>query len=161
MTNDKPDIFRYLFESSDVTEKCIFCKIADGRIKPGGRKNPKELLYSDEHYVAFDDMSPGAICHTLVIPKKHIKNCWSLTPRMMDDMEEIGNKILKERNPENKPSVMFFIRPPLNTVFHVHLHVMVLPFTDSYFNPRRLGFQFSLFHVTPTELKKYFKENGK
>lgn len=158
MANEKPDVFRYFTEPSDVTEKCIFCKIADGRVKPGSRKNPKELLYNDDHYVAFDDISPGAASHALVIPKEHIKNCWSLTPQMMDDMEAIGEKILQERNPDRKPSVMFFIRPPLNTIFHVHLHVMVLPFTDSMFNQRRLGFEYPLFHVTPTELRRYFKE---
>ncbi len=156
-SNNIPDTFRYFSEPAKVTEKCIFCKIADGRIKPGGKHNPQELVYEDEHYVAFDDMSPGAKSHTLVIPKKHLKNCWDLTPSMMDDMEEIGNKILKDRNPEGKPTKMFFIRPPLNTVFHVHLHVMVLPFTESILNPRRLGFEYSLFHVTPTEVRKYFR----
>ena len=158
MTNEKPDVFRYFFEPSNVSEKCIFCKIASGRIKPGSRSNPKELIYNDDNYVAFDDIHPGASSHTLVIPKAHIKNCWSITPQMMDDMERIGKLILQERNPEKKPSVMFFIRPPFNSIFHVHLHVMVLPLTDSMFHLRRIGFQYHLFHVTPTELREYFKK---
>ena len=161
MTKEKPDVFRYYFEPSDVSKKCIFCKIADGQVKPGGKENPKELIYQDGHYVAFEDIHPGAISHSLVIPKIHLKNCWSLTPQMMDDMEKIGNEILKKRNLEHKPIQMFFIRPPLNSIFHVHLHVMVLPLTDSFLNPRRLGFRYSMFHVTPKELRRYFKDSGK
>ncbi|RHZ88604.1 hypothetical protein Glove_22g215 [Diversispora epigaea] len=51
-----------------MASNCIFCKIASGN-------NPSTtLLYSDESVVAFDDISPAAEHHFLVIPKKHIKN---------------------------------------------------------------------------------------
>ncbi len=164
---DEPDVFRYITKPSKVEDKCIFCKIGDGRIKPGGKQNPKELLYQNDVIAAFDDMNKGAIFHSLVITKKHYKNCWEISPDLLDEMEQCGNRILKDRNINSEGEAnasssdsntrMFFIRPPFNSVYHVHLHVMVLPLTDSMFNPRRLGFSSSWFHVTPEELRKYWK----
>ncbi|MCL2332625.1 MAG: histidine triad nucleotide-binding protein [Actinomycetia bacterium] len=45
-------------------EDCLFCKIVAGKI--GG-----PFIYEDELVVAFDDISPQAPIHTLIIPKKH------------------------------------------------------------------------------------------
>lgn len=43
---------------------CIFCKIANHEIS-------STIVYEDELVVAFDDLSPQAPVHTLVIPKEH------------------------------------------------------------------------------------------
>jgi len=158
LEKDKPDEFRYINEPANVTDHCIFCKIGDGRVKPGGKVNPKELIFENDAIVAFDDMNPGATSHSLVVPKSHIKNCWSITLELLDKMEKVADHILKERNPNgDRPTKMFFIRPPFNSVYHVHLHVMVLPLTDSILNPRRLGFQSSWFHITPEVLRHKLK----
>lgn len=45
-------------------DDCIFCKIAAGEI-------PATFVYEDELVVAFDDVSPQAPVHTLVIPREH------------------------------------------------------------------------------------------
>ena len=44
--------------------ECIFCKIVDGEI-------PAALVYQDDKVIAFDDISPQAPVHTLVIPREH------------------------------------------------------------------------------------------
>jgi histidine triad (HIT) family protein len=44
---------------------CIFCKIASGEI-------PSEFVYQDDVCVAFNDLSPQAPTHILVIPREHI-----------------------------------------------------------------------------------------
>ena len=46
---------------------CIFCKIISGEI-------PSYKLYEDENVLAFLDITQGTKGHTLLIPKKHIKN---------------------------------------------------------------------------------------
>lgn len=46
-------------------EDCIFCKI----IK---REIPSNIVYEDDEIIAFNDISPAAPIHILVIPKKHI-----------------------------------------------------------------------------------------
>jgi len=46
---------------------CIFCQIANGQMGV-------DLAYEDEYVVAFDDISPKAEVHTLIVPKEHIVN---------------------------------------------------------------------------------------
>jgi histidine triad (HIT) family protein len=48
-----------------IQENCLFCKIAAGVI-------PSELVYEDDVCVAFNDISPQAPTHILVIPREHI-----------------------------------------------------------------------------------------
>ena len=44
---------------------CIFCKIAAGEI-------PTDLIYEDDQIVAFEDISPQAPVHILLIPRRHL-----------------------------------------------------------------------------------------
>lgn len=50
---------------------CIFCKIVNGEI-------PSYKIYEDNDFLAFMDISPATIGHTLVIPKKHYDSIFSL-----------------------------------------------------------------------------------
>ncbi|HLC22435.1 MAG TPA: HIT family protein [Candidatus Nanoarchaeia archaeon] len=43
---------------------CLFCKIVKGEI-------PAENVYEDKNVVAFLDIHPRSIGHTLIVPKKH------------------------------------------------------------------------------------------
>lgn len=44
---------------------CLFCKMINGDISP-------DTVYEDENVLAFNDISPQAPTHILIIPKKHI-----------------------------------------------------------------------------------------
>jgi histidine triad (HIT) family protein len=55
---------------------CIFCKIV-------AREIPANIVYEDEHFLAFLDIRPQSPGHTLVIPKKHYRWVW--------DVENIGS----------------------------------------------------------------------
>ncbi len=46
-------------------ENCIFCRIVKGEI-------PCAKVYEDSDILAFEDISPQAPVHIIVIPKKHI-----------------------------------------------------------------------------------------
>ena len=48
-------------------EDCIFCKIVKGEI-------PSKKVYENEYVLAFEDITPKAKVHVLVIPKIHIKD---------------------------------------------------------------------------------------
>jgi len=172
--SETPDTFRYFWSTpDDVESKCIFCKIANGSMKPGSRKNPTELIYESDHLVAFDDIQPGASHrHLLVVTKAHIKNCWDpkLTMTLLNEMDHVANELLQRFNnnnnnnnpPTNETAAVagglmtrkFFIRPPFNSVYHIHLHVMIGRLIDPVWHPRRLGFENSWFHITPDQLKK-------
>ena len=46
---------------------CIFCKLASKKI-------PSDVVYEDDDVYAFNDLSPQAPVHVLVIPKSHLEN---------------------------------------------------------------------------------------
>ncbi len=53
--------------------ECIFCKIIAKEI-------PNHTVYEDDNVLAFLDIHPCALGHTVVIPKKHYKNIAGLNP---------------------------------------------------------------------------------
>jgi histidine triad (HIT) family protein len=59
-----------LFRGESVVD-CIFCKIVK-------REMEANLIYEDEHTVAFLDMNPRNIGHTLVIPKAHYETIFEI-----------------------------------------------------------------------------------
>lgn len=105
-----------------MSENCLFCKIAAGEI-------PSTEVYSDEHIVAFRDISPAAPQHILLIPRKHIQSVATLTEQ---DGELMGKLLLTAK----KISVDLGVaqsgyRCVLNTgedggqtVHHLHLHLL-------------------------------------
>lgn len=46
---------------------CIFCKIINKEI-------PARIIFENDDYLAFLDIEPNTLGHSLVIPKKHIEN---------------------------------------------------------------------------------------
>lgn len=63
---------------------CIFCRIAAGEI-------PAQVVYQDEHVVAFRDIDPQAPMHVLVIPRSHVA---SLESAADADRELLGRMLL-------------------------------------------------------------------
>lgn len=51
---------------------CIFCKIVQKEV-------PSTIVYENDHFVAFPDLSPVAPVHILIIPKKHIESISTMT----------------------------------------------------------------------------------
>ena len=51
---------------------CLFCKIIAGEI-------PSTKVYEDEHTLAFLDINPTNIGHTLVVPKEHYENIFDIS----------------------------------------------------------------------------------
>jgi histidine triad (HIT) family protein len=46
-------------------ETCVFCQIIQGDLKAN-------IRYRDEHVIAFDDHTPSAPVHLLIVPLRHI-----------------------------------------------------------------------------------------
>lgn len=104
-----------------MTQECIFCKIIAGDI-------PATLLYEDDDILAFNDISPAAPIHILVIPRKHITGPASLSKA---DQSLIGKMILKGTELAIDADLTDGYRLVMNngesagqTVFHLHLHVL-------------------------------------
>lgn len=50
---------------------CIFCKIANKEIS-------SNIVFENEHVVAFEDLAPVAPVHILIVPKKHVASAMEL-----------------------------------------------------------------------------------
>lgn len=101
---------------------CIFCKIAQ-------RKLPVRVIYEDDLAVAFEDISPQAPVHTLIIPKRHISKSLDLKDEdnaLIGHLMQIANRIAKEKGiAERGFRVVINCNPESGqTVFHLHLHLL-------------------------------------
>jgi histidine triad (HIT) family protein len=56
-----------------MSETCIFCKIIRGEI-------PSYSVYEDDNILAFLDINPSTLSHTLIIPKAHVGQLEDLSP---------------------------------------------------------------------------------
>ena len=103
-------------------DECVFCKIADGRI-------PSRLVYEDDVCVAFNDLSPQAPTHILIIPRLHVD---SLDKAGDKQKEVLGHLLLTAANIAREEGFADDgYRVVINTnadggqtVFHLHLHVL-------------------------------------
>ncbi len=101
---------------------CIFCKIASGAI-------PADIVYSDDDFVAFRDISPQAPVHDVVIPRKHIPSINDLTE---SNQALAGKMLLVARKVAEKEGIAISgYRLAINcgpdgtqVVPHIHLHIL-------------------------------------
>ncbi len=101
---------------------CIFCKIIAGEI-------PSKKVYEDEHVLAFEDISPRAPVHILLIPKEHIVSAaeingensayvakiFEVIPKIAEQMgvQESGFRVVTNCGASAGQSVM-----------HLHFHLL-------------------------------------
>lgn len=103
-------------------ENCLFCKIADGRI-------PSDRVHEDDVCIAFNDISPQAPTHVLVIPKQHVD---SLAKTGEGHKETLGHLLLTAADiARQKGFADDGYRVVINTngdggqtVFHLHVHLL-------------------------------------
>ena len=89
--------------------------------------------------IVFSDRKPRAKIHGLCIPKRHIRDINALRKEdieLLDHMSEVGLKVLEEKNCELEKTeektqyrVGFHV-PPFNSIFHLHMHLVVLPLNE-------------------------------
>ena len=98
----------------------IFLKIVNKEL-------PADIVYEDDIAIAFNDISPQAPTHILIIPKKEITK---LTDSTSNDTELLGHllfvakKVTDDLKIENYRVVINNGSEAGQTVFHLHLHVL-------------------------------------
>ena len=103
-------------------DDCIFCKIADGRI-------PSAKVFEDDVCVAFDDLSPQAPVHILIIPREHVD---SLDTAGEEHKNVLGHLLLTAGEiARDKGFAEDGYRVVINTnadggqtVYHLHVHLL-------------------------------------
>ena len=73
---------------------CLFCKIISGEI-------PSSKVYEDEYVYAFNDISPEAPVHVLIVPKEHIESA--------NDIDENNADIVAKKLYEEGGCRHFFV----------------------------------------------------
>ncbi|MGH1461595.1 MAG: histidine triad nucleotide-binding protein [Neptuniibacter sp.] len=101
---------------------CLFCKIINKEI-------PADIVYEDEHVIAFNDISPQAPTHALIIPRKHIATLNELQEedeKLVGHMLTVAAKIAKQTGfDETGYRTVFNCNPHGGqTVYHIHLHLL-------------------------------------
>jgi len=101
---------------------CLFCKIAQGEITT-------DFIYEDDDIVAFDDISPMAPIHQLIIPRRHIATTNDFTAEdkaLIGQLTLVGQQLAKEQEiaEEGYRLVLNCNRGAGQSVFHVHLHLL-------------------------------------
>jgi histidine triad (HIT) family protein len=66
-----------------MAKGCIFCRIVAGEV-------PSNVVYQDEDFLAFRDISPQAPIHVLIISKTHIASSAELT----EGQQELAGRLI-------------------------------------------------------------------
>lgn len=103
-------------------EECIFCKIINGDI-------PSEKVYEDDLVLAFNDLTPQAPTHILVIPKEHISSANEIddkNSKVIGRIFETISKLAKERefDCDGYRVVNNCGNDGGQTVSHIHFHLL-------------------------------------
>ena len=101
---------------------CLFCKIARGEI-------PANIIYRDEDVIAFDDITPKAPHHKLIIPLKHMATLNDLEPedtQLAGHLVQTAAHLARELGiaDDGYRLIMNCNAGAGQTVFHVHLHLL-------------------------------------
>jgi histidine triad (HIT) family protein len=95
---------------------CLFCRIAD-------KKEPGEIIWEDEKYLAFLDKFPKEAGHTLVIPKAHTDYVFNLPEAEYVDLMKAVWKVAAELK-KTREANHIFMKAIGTDVAHVHIHLI-------------------------------------
>ena len=93
---------------------CIFCKIVHNQLKA-------DILLNEKDYMAFLDIHPHSLGHTLVIPKAHYRWVWDIPE--VGEILEVGKRVTQAIQQAFFPSL---IAAGIvgDEVPHAHLHII-------------------------------------
>jgi histidine triad (HIT) family protein len=99
---------------------CLFCKIVNGDI-------PATLIKKTEFITAFNDITPQAPTHILIIPNKHFKNIGEVSmtdPNLTAELFKAASEIASEFGLESYRLNINTGADAGQSVFHAHLHLL-------------------------------------
>ncbi|GAA1865812.1 HIT family protein [Paeniglutamicibacter psychrophenolicus] len=105
-----------------MDEKCVFCEIASGR-------SEGHVVASNAHCVAFLDAAPINAGHTLVVPRKHLRDIHGLDAATSAAMFDLARRVADSLRDSTLPCegvnlLMSNGEVAEQSVFHAHLHVI-------------------------------------
>lgn len=100
-------------------EDCVFCKIISGEFS-------SYKLYEDDIVMAFLDITPMHLGHTLIVPKKHFKDYTDIDLETLNHINKVGKEIFDKLNSKLSPDGIRLVQNngSLQEVKHYHLHLV-------------------------------------
>jgi histidine triad (HIT) family protein len=96
-------------------DDCIFCKIIKGEI-------PCYKVYEDDNFLAFLDINPVSLGHTLLIPKIHYRWVYDV-PNFGEYWQVVQKIALNIKNSALNPEYISFLTMG-NEIPHAHIHII-------------------------------------
>lgn len=108
-------------ELVNYKDDCQFCAIVKGVQKA-------RIVCLTNDCVSFFPLKPVIKGHTLVVPKRHVKDLWSadadLVSKTMDAVRKTGRAIMDTLNPDGINVINSTGEAASQTIFHLHIHVV-------------------------------------
>ncbi|MEU6354566.1 HIT family protein [Streptomyces sp. NPDC047072] len=102
-------------------EDCPFCEIVAGRA-------PARIVHESPHTLAFLPLRPATPGHTLIVPRRHVRDLWQLTPEtahpVMDSVLLVARGIRAALAPDGVNLINSAGEAASQTVFHLHMHLV-------------------------------------
>lgn len=100
---------------------CLFCKIAAKKIQ-------SEVVFENDQVLAFLDIKPIALGHTVVIPKIHAGNISDLPEELVGPffsaVKEVTNQVKNALAPDGFTLGMNYGRCAGQAIDHIHFHIV-------------------------------------
>lgn len=100
---------------------CDFCEII-------AREEPAREVLRTEKVIAFFPLQPATLGHTLVIPREHIPDIWSLSRETAHALTEATVRVARAVRNAVEPEGVNIIQSngaaATQTVMHLHVHVV-------------------------------------
>jgi len=100
---------------------CSFCSIASG-------KAPASIVYEDATVLAFMDLNPANVGHTLVVPREHWENIYEVPENVLADLfsvvKRVSAAVKKTVGAEGISVLQLNGRAAGQMVMHFHVHVI-------------------------------------
>jgi histidine triad (HIT) family protein len=100
---------------------CPFCRIASG-------KASASIVHKDDTVLAFMDLNPANVGHTLIIPREHWENIHDIPEYILAEIfsvvKRVSAAVKKTVNAEGISLLQLNGRAAGQTVMHFHIHVI-------------------------------------
>jgi histidine triad (HIT) family protein len=104
-----------------VEEACVFCDIVAGR-------SPAKIVAEWDTAVAFFPVHPATLGHTLVVPRRHVRDIWSadaeLGSHLLRYTLDLAHVLRSGLNPDGLNIINSSGEVATQTVMHLHVHLV-------------------------------------
>ena len=104
-----------------MSNQCPFCSIAGGNVSAS-------MVYQDSSVLAFMDLNPVNVGHTLVVPRGHWENIHEIPEAILAEViaavKRVSDAVKKTIGANGIKVIQLNGRAAGQVVFHLHFHVI-------------------------------------